>query len=72
MRIDDDSASKYCFSNEGAAWSLAINKQGEAYMKIVQDSDEEAVEKKPLLAEVSPLNQVIYLKDVYSYLYQSD
>ena len=41
-------------------------------MKIVQDSDEEAVEKKPLLAEVSPLNQVIYLKDVYSYLYQSD
>ncbi|XP_015122961.1 E3 ubiquitin-protein ligase MYCBP2 isoform X2 [Diachasma alloeum] len=43
VRIDDESASKYCF-NEGEAWSLAVNKHGVAHMKVEQDSDLDATE----------------------------
>ncbi|XP_011315230.1 E3 ubiquitin-protein ligase MYCBP2 isoform X2 [Fopius arisanus] len=39
VRIDDESASKYCF-NEGEAWSLAVNKHGMVHMKIVNTKDE--------------------------------
>lgn len=38
VRIDDESASKYCFS-EGEAWSLAVNKHGVAHMKVKQESE---------------------------------
>ncbi|KAL7297667.1 hypothetical protein TKK_0009333 [Trichogramma kaykai] len=57
VRIDNESASKYCFSSEGEAWSLAINKHGVVYMKITHDNELNTMEKKPLMAEVSPLNQ---------------
>ncbi|XP_063987126.1 E3 ubiquitin-protein ligase MYCBP2 isoform X2 [Diachasmimorpha longicaudata] len=43
VRIDEESAAKYCFS-EGEAWSLAVNKDGVAHMKIEQESDVNAIE----------------------------
>lgn len=43
VRIDSDSAGKFCFETEGEAWSLAINKHGVAYMKITQDGDDDVI-----------------------------
>ncbi|XP_031781072.1 E3 ubiquitin-protein ligase MYCBP2 isoform X6 [Nasonia vitripennis] len=57
VRISSDSASKYCFENDGEAWSLAINKHGVAYMKITQDTDEDIANKKQVLADLTPTNQ---------------
>ncbi|XP_058807986.1 E3 ubiquitin-protein ligase MYCBP2-like [Phymastichus coffea] len=53
VRIDDESAEKYSFNNIGEFWSLAVNKHGAAYMKIVPDPEEESMEKKPTINDTS-------------------
>ncbi|XP_074101339.1 MYC binding protein highwire isoform X2 [Cotesia typhae] len=60
IRIDEDSASKYCF-NPGEAWSLAIDKHGTIHMKAKHDSENEPPEKRtPITVETttkSPVNK---------------
>ena len=51
VRIDDESASKYCFDTESEAWSLAVNKSGVTYMKSEQELENDPVEKRPTMPE---------------------
>lgn len=58
MRIDEESMAKYRFdkgrsADGGEAWSLAICKQGVTYMKIENDLENDAAEKKPIIADPS-------------------
>ncbi|XP_035719406.1 E3 ubiquitin-protein ligase MYCBP2-like isoform X2 [Vespa mandarinia] len=61
-RIDDESATKYCFDKgrciESEVWSLAINKHGVEYMKFEQEPEADPVEKKAALPD-----QSVQLKD---------
>ncbi|XP_076623337.1 MYC binding protein highwire isoform X2 [Colletes latitarsis] len=57
VRIDDDSMAKYCFDRgrmaDGEAWTLAINKNGVAYIKIDHDLENDPMEKKLVIADPS-------------------
>lgn len=46
VRLEEESAEKYCFGSTTQAWSLAINKQGVMYMKTDSDFEINSPENK--------------------------
>ena len=51
MRLEEESANKYCFGSTTEAWSLAISKQGAIYMKTETEFENETTRKKCIVNE---------------------